>query len=406
MLLHIIFIIFLFCYYLISKGKFKLSLFFVFIYSFLLSLEIANEYFFSLGPPVHFNQIIFLYVVAYNILIFTMYHYISGKGIFGCVIYAALVTFISALKISIPLNPIILYYKYSLLFLPHTNIPLFNLYIINLFPALLFSCDFKKIIILLVCYMSTILPICTLISDKAPKINIAIIQVGLYYKNGGTTEQFYDDMVRFIKSHNVNLVVFSENVYFGYKNLFIKGNTDSFLLKIKSDPSLKKYAFLFNFFGYKQFNNVISMFLYNDRLQLHQKTILIPFIEKKSVFNTSESLSSEYLNIDNKIKNSDTFQIHDFSFKAYICYEALFPVTTVYNGVVIAQSDYVRLNKGKEYKKTLVNGSLLGKFSVAPNTTLINIQNYGGTIVLNKYWEIDWDIYNRSKKEPFLVIKL
>ncbi|WP_251003042.1 hypothetical protein [Escherichia coli] len=145
--------------------------------------------------------------------------------------------------------------------------------------------------------MSTILPICTLISDKAPKINIAIIQVGLYYKNGGTTEQFYDDMVRFIKSHNVNLVVFSENVYFGYKNLFIKGNTDSFLLKIKSDPSLKKYAFLFNFFGYKQFNNVISMFLYNDRLQLHQKTILIPFIEKKSVFNTSESLSSEYLNI-------------------------------------------------------------------------------------------------------------
>ncbi|EFN0934142.1 apolipoprotein acyltransferase, partial [Escherichia coli] len=95
-----------------------------------------------------------------------------------------------------------------------------------------------------------------------------------------------------------------------------------------------------------------------------------------------------------------------FSFKAYICYEALFPVTTVYNGVVIAQSDYVRLNKGKEYKKTLVNGSLLGKFSVAPNTTLINIQNYGGTIVLNKYWEIDWDIYNRSKKEPFLVIKL
>ena len=44
--------------------------------------------------------------------------------------------------------------------------------------------------------MSTILPICTLISDKAPKINIAIIQVGLYYKNGGTTEQFYDDMVR------------------------------------------------------------------------------------------------------------------------------------------------------------------------------------------------------------------
>ncbi|EEW8345356.1 apolipoprotein acyltransferase, partial [Escherichia coli] len=93
MLLHIIFIIFLFCYYLISKGKFKLSLFFVFIYSFLLSLEIANEYFFSLGPPVHFNQIIFLYVVAYNILMFTMYHYISGKGIFGCVIYAALVTF-------------------------------------------------------------------------------------------------------------------------------------------------------------------------------------------------------------------------------------------------------------------------------------------------------------------------
>ncbi|AUM10862.1 apolipoprotein acyltransferase (plasmid) [Escherichia coli] len=339
---------------------------------------------------------------------FILYFKMSGKGILGCVIYAAVVTAISALRISIPLNPIILYYKYNLFFLPHTNVPLFNLFIINLFPGLFFSYNFKKIMLLMLFYMVfvSILHLCTYISEKRPKSNVAIIQIGLYYKNGGTSEQFYDDMINFIKNNNVSLVVFSENVYFGYKNSVIKENTDNLLLKIKSNQNLKQYAFLFNFFGYKKINNIISMFLYNDHSRLNQKTALIPFVEKKGIFNSKESLSSEYLNIDNKIKNSNVFDFHDFVFRTYICYDALFPEMTVHNEVVIAQSDYIRLNNGTKYKATLVNGSLLAKFSVAPNTTLINIQNYGGTIVLNKYWKVDWDIYNKSKKEPFLVVKL
>ncbi|EPM2067786.1 apolipoprotein acyltransferase, partial [Escherichia coli] len=368
--------------------------------------EMVNEYFFSLTPTVHFNSIILLYVALCNILIFTLYYKLSKNGIWGCAIYAAAITAISAIKISIPLNPIILYYKYNLFILPQTNSPLLNLYVINLLPALFFCCDFKKIMLVILCYLAMILPCRMLISDKIPKSNIAVIQVGLYYKNGGTPERFYNDMAKFIKENSVDLIVFSENVYFGYKNEVIKKNTDDLLLKIKTDSTLKQKAFLFNFFGYKKFNNVISMFLHVDNSQLHQKTALIPFIEKRGVFNAPEKLSSEYLNIDKKIKNNNTFKLHGLSYRIYICYEALFPEKYVHNGVVITQSDYIRLNNGRGYKTTLVNGSLLAKFSVAPNTKLINVQNYGGTIVFNNDWEIDWDIYNKSKKEHFFVVTL
>lgn len=138
MFLHILLFIFLLCYYLISKGNIKLFLFFVLIYSFGLSFEMVNEYFFSLTPTVYFNSIILLYVALCNILIFTLYYKLSKNGILGCAIYAAAITAISAIKISIPLNPIILYYKYNLFILPQTNSPLLNLYVINLLPALFF----------------------------------------------------------------------------------------------------------------------------------------------------------------------------------------------------------------------------------------------------------------------------
>lgn len=92
MFLHILLFIFLLCYYLISKGNIKLFLFFVLIYSFGLSFEMVNEYFFSLTPTVYFNSIILLYVALCNILIFTLYYKLSKNGILGCAIYAAAIT--------------------------------------------------------------------------------------------------------------------------------------------------------------------------------------------------------------------------------------------------------------------------------------------------------------------------
>ncbi|OSC12883.1 aatD domain protein [Escherichia coli] len=48
----------------------------------------------------------------------------------------------------------------------------------------------------------------------------------------------------------------------------------------------------------------------------------------------------------------------------------------------------------------------MSKFSVAPKSSLINVQNYGGTIVVDKNWNIDMDIFERSKVEPFVLINI
>ncbi|ENE90043.1 aatD domain protein [Escherichia coli P0304777.2] len=48
----------------------------------------------------------------------------------------------------------------------------------------------------------------------------------------------------------------------------------------------------------------------------------------------------------------------------------------------------------------------MSKFSVAPNGPLINIQNYGGTIFIDKNWNIDMDIFEKSKVEPFVLISI
>ncbi|MGT4006882.1 hypothetical protein ACVTNA_27965 [Escherichia coli] len=139
-----------------------------------------------------------------------------------------------------------------------------------------------------------------------------------------------------------------------------------------------------------------------DNSQLHQKTALIPFIEKRGVFNAPEKLSSEYLNIDKKIKNNNTFKLHGLSYSIYICYEALFPEKYVHNGVVITQSDYIRLNNGRGYKTTLVNGSLLAKFSVAPNTRLINVQNMVELLFLIMIGKLTGIFITNPKKNIFL----
>ncbi|EFB1091260.1 acyltransferase, partial [Escherichia coli] len=53
-----------------------------------------------------------------------------------------------------------------------------------------------------------------------------------------------------------------------------------------------------------------------------------------------------------------------------------------------------------------INGSILSKFSVSPNTPLVNIQNYGGTVLIDKDWKIDMNLFKRSKTEPFLFTQM
>ncbi|EEY7595823.1 acyltransferase, partial [Escherichia coli] len=91
----------------------------------------------------------------------------------------------------------------------------------------------------------------------------------------------------------------------------------------------------------------------------------------------------------------------------HICYEGLFPEgESRRKDISIVQSDYSWLSDNHKYDNTLINGSILSKFSVSPNTPLINIQNYGGTVLIDKNWKIDMDLFNRSKTEPFLFTQI
>ncbi|EFE8282761.1 acyltransferase, partial [Escherichia coli] len=72
----------------------------------------------------------------------------------------------------------------------------------------------------------------------------------------------------------------------------------------------------------------------------------------------------------------------------------------------IVQSDYSWLSSNHKYDNILINGSILSKFSVSPNTPLVNIQNYGGTVLIDKDWKIDMNLFKRSKTEPFLFTQM
>ncbi|EIU5772784.1 apolipoprotein acyltransferase, partial [Salmonella enterica] len=145
----------------------------------------------------------------------------------------------------------------------------------------------------------------------------------------------------------------------------------------------------------------------NNSVKIRQKNILIPFIEKKGFFDKPEKITSSYLNVDKENHFSSFFSIPDLDISTFICYESLFPKYTLPpSDLTIIQSDYSQLNKGPDYYNTVFNGSILSKFSVSINRILINIQNYGGTTVIYNDWSINWDVFNRSKKEHFLTVDI
>ncbi|SCA71617.1 hypothetical protein NCTC86EC_02168 [Escherichia coli] len=88
----------------------------------------------------------------------------------------------------------------------------------------------------------------------------------------------------------------------------------------------------------------------------------------------------------------------------HICYEALFPEIFIpkYN-ISLIQSDYSRLNGGYNYDNVLINGSILSKFAVAPNIPFINVQNYGGTVLIKNDWTIDMGLLINPKQKLFYM---
>ncbi|BHI70975.1 hypothetical protein JNE17039_45250 (plasmid) [Escherichia coli] len=239
------------------------------------------------------------------------------------------------------------------------------------------------------------------------KLNIVIVQVGLYFETVGFNDNLFFDLVDFVKNKDVDLIVFSENTFFGYKNKYIEKKTMQLMEYIEKNRINNNYGILLNLYGYRNINNVVSYFWYENKVSLHQKSKLIPFFEKRSIFNIFESLDSPFLYYNKDVNDSNYFNHKGKIISTHICYEGLFPRAVMETpDLSIIQSDYSRLHIGDNYDDLIVNGTLLSKFSVAPKSSLINVQNYGGTIVVDKNWNIDMDIFEKSKIEPFVLINI
>ncbi len=400
MLLHISTLLYFMCFIYLTKRKYLFFTFFLIAYSLTFSKVTLNEYFFSARDFFYLNTNILMLVFLVNAIYFFVYSMLSKLMLIGVIIYSIIVTYFSTMGLIIPLNPLILYYQYGLHILPQTNNVILNLFIINLIPAFFSS----NILILLYVLFIMVYPL-PLHKNEVLNKKLAIIQVGLYFKNGGTPDKFYNDLKSFLMKKNVDLVVFSENIFFGYKNDYIKENTLNLLQQLEK-KEIKK-PIIFNFYGYKDINNITSVFVNENSVKIRQKNILIPFVEKRGFFDKPEKTTSEYLNIDKKHHFSSFFSIKDLDISTFICYESLFPQNIRHqSNLTIIQSDYSQLNKGPDYYKTVFNGSILSKFSVSINRVLINVQNYGGTTVIYNDWSINRDIFNRSKKEHFLTVEI
>lgn len=344
-------------------------------------------------------------LLCYNMITLVIYSFLSSYGLPGACLYALLLTSLSVFGMFIPLNPlIVLYYDYPGI-LPRTDIPVLNLLILNIIPAVTFS---QKILFPLR-FLMLLFPLLwkTPVNITHNPLNIVIVQVGLYFKKAGARGNFYTDLNDFVRNKKVDLVILSENVFFGYKNDYIKERTKHLLEQLKDNRFHYKYGILMNFYGYKDINNVVSAFWHKEEFLLHQKSKLIPFFEKKSFYNSPEPSTSPFLYYKRTYNEQDILYFNNIKMSVHICYEGLFPEgKSQRKDISIVQSDYSWLSDNHKYDNTLINGSILSKFSVSPNTPLINVQNYGGTVLIDKNWKIDMDLFNRSKTEPFLFTQI
>ncbi len=361
--------------------------------------------------PEGVNYTLFFIFFSFNILFFFSFSLVRHH-IFLIALFCFFFSAISYCGLIIPLNPLILTYDLNYALLPRSDWPVVNLFFLFFIPSVLFSrggwrrCCFAFFpYVAILCWGNTghIIE-----RNSRNDMKIAVIQTGLYYEKGGSTSSFYDDISDFLKYNpDVDLVVFSENKLYGYKNAYNRRLLDNLMSDITHDSLNKKHAFLFNFHGYRNINNVVSMYSYNDDELINQKTVLIPFIEKKRLFDVYEPLFSDFLwkdkNIRRKLINFDGIRID-----TYICYDALFPVFhSERNNITITQSNYRLLDNGWGNDRLKKNGSILGWFSTGINSSAyINVQDSGGTVIIRENGQIDEKAFSLSKEAPFFIADL
>ncbi|ENF4694685.1 apolipoprotein acyltransferase [Escherichia coli] len=320
--------------------------------------------------------------------------------------FSAIFSSLSFFLLMIPLNPLILNIENNIFFDNIKN-PIICLFILLLIPAILFS-KINKIIKLINSFIFLFIffiPFHVEGESVEKNIKVAVIQVGLYYEMGGNTTKFFDDLYQFlIKNKDLDIIVFSENVVYGHKSDYNKKLTDKLMSEFRKYNIDKEYALFLNLHGYTDINNIITLLMYKGGELINQKQALIPFIEK-NFQNDHKKMNSKFLYYDKRL-DKKTFRYKNFSIDTYICYDALFPRFKIESrDLVLVQSDYKQLDRGSEFDRILLNGSKLSWFSTSINSGLfINVQNYGGTVVIRKKTGIDKKLFHLSKETPFFIV--
>ena len=188
----------------------------------------------------------------------------------------------------VPLNPLILlYYRFNDLFYS-TPYPIINLFLLYLSVAALPLLNIRLIFIcfFIFCFLSFAQK--TFSSTKnihQQKIKVGVVQVGLYYQLGGNTTDFFPDLLKFLRKNNdIDMVVFSENTVYGFKNQFNKKITQKMISDLKASNAHQRHAFIFNFFGFNDINNIVSVYYYKDNLLINQKKHLFLLLNNNGSF--------------------------------------------------------------------------------------------------------------------------
>jgi apolipoprotein N-acyltransferase len=330
-------------------------------------------------------------------------------GIFGVIIHSILMSLLSFAKIALPLHPLILIYPNYYKYLPTFNYPFINLFLIFVIVSLLFCKSnwySKCFFILLILSLSSFFK--NVSASENQNIKIAIIQVGLYYEKGGNTSDFFKDLQSFLKRNpGVSVVIFSENNLYSYKSRYNEELTENLLSNVLDSKLNEQYHLFLSFGGFRDINNIVTYYHHDDIIQINQKKVLIPFVEKNDFLNRKVPMYSEYYYLHDHIKNMN-IRLSDYSVTTKICYDALFPeLLSTNSDIVMIQSNYKLLDKGHGHDKLKKYATYLSKFINGINSRfIINVQNYGGTVVLSNNWSIDHETFESSKSEPFSIVNL
>ena len=129
--------LYLLCYYYASRKSWSCLFLISFLEAFFLCINMFNQNISLISDSLglFFMPILF----GYNIVVFTTFAFLNRYLYWGGGVHAFLLTAMSTLGLIIPLNPLILLYNEFSSFLPVTDIPALNLFILNLFPTIIFK---------------------------------------------------------------------------------------------------------------------------------------------------------------------------------------------------------------------------------------------------------------------------